>query len=81
LTMKPMTVPSRGARCVHPQCVELQPWLSEAIRSGLWVCAWCREPLPFAEVVVDARLQGFIATRPLAKEAVLDLSTGLYRST
>jgi hypothetical protein len=81
LTMKPMTVPSRGARCVHPQCVELQPWLSEAIRSGLWVCAWCREPLPFAEVVVDAPLQGFIATRPLAKEAVLDLSTGLYRST
>lgn len=60
LTTALIRVPARSRHCEHLQCMELSAVLSYCIRSNLWNCPICAQPLKPEDFLVHHRLQEWL---------------------
>jgi len=61
LTMVRIRTPVQGIKCQHPQCMDLESYLSYANHSGNWQCPICSKPLPWQSLIVDDSMQKILA--------------------
>jgi len=52
--------PVRGCNCAHPQCVDLESYVSFSHRTGNWQCPVCTQPLKYEELCVDHKMQNIL---------------------
>eukprot|EP01059_Diplonema_ambulator_P014892 TRINITY_DN25925_c0_g1_i2.p1 TRINITY_DN25925_c0_g1~~TRINITY_DN25925_c0_g1_i2.p1 ORF type:complete len:425 (+),score=107.18 TRINITY_DN25925_c0_g1_i2:89-1363(+) len=62
LTQVRIAVPARGSQCAHPECFNLESFVSLSSALHAWSCPICDAPLPPSELLVDPLLLKIINT-------------------
>ncbi|KAG5467536.1 hypothetical protein CUR178_01180 [Leishmania enriettii] len=60
----PLSVPVRGSRCTHLQCVDLCAFLVSSNKASYWNCALCDAEMKPCDVRVDTILWSYLCTFP-----------------
>jgi E3 SUMO-protein ligase PIAS1 len=53
LSIDTIKVPARGEKCKHPQCFDLETFLSFGDQSTCWQCPICSSPLAWCDLLID----------------------------
>jgi len=56
LTVCRIRTPVRGVNCLHPQCVDLEAFLSFSNRTSIWQCPVCMKPLKYEDLLEDDKM-------------------------
>jgi len=56
LTVCRIKTPVRGVNCLHPQCVDLEAFLSFSNRTSIWQCPVCMKPLKYEDLLEDDKM-------------------------
>lgn len=60
LTTFPLVDPVRSVHCEHLQCMELSAVLQQCIRSNVWNCPLCSQPMKPTDICVHFRLRQWL---------------------
>ncbi|KAJ3424380.1 zinc finger miz domain-containing protein [Anaeramoeba flamelloides] len=66
LSGKTISIPSRGRKCQHLQCFDLEEFLINSEERNNLVCPCCNQPISYSDLIVDGLLQDI-----LKKEKIL----------
>ncbi|GET92918.1 hypothetical protein, conserved [Leishmania tarentolae] len=62
ISQMPLSVPVRGSRCAHLQCVDLNSFLVSSNKASYWNCALCDAEMRPCDVRVDTILWSYLCT-------------------
>ncbi|CAG9582753.1 conserved hypothetical protein [Leishmania major strain Friedlin] len=62
ISQLPLSVPVRGSRCTHLQCVDLNAFLVSSNKASYWNCALCDAEMRPCDVRVDTILWSYLCT-------------------
>jgi len=77
LSLGRIAIPSRGRNCKHPQCFDLASFLSFADQTS-WFCPLCKNPVPWDELLIDAKLEEAIKLSSADVEEFKMTSSGSF---
>ncbi|KAJ6236742.1 zinc finger miz domain-containing protein [Anaeramoeba flamelloides] len=60
LSGKPISIPSRGRKCQHLQCFDLEEFLIHSEKRNGLVCPCCNQPISDTDLIVDGYLQDIL---------------------
>ncbi|ORX80153.1 hypothetical protein K493DRAFT_98828 [Basidiobolus meristosporus CBS 931.73] len=64
LSLKKIQHPSKGKRCKHAQCFDVQSFLKCNMDNIKWKCIVCNEELPFSELIIDVKFKNYLHDYP-----------------
>ncbi|KAG5466982.1 hypothetical protein LSCM1_01160 [Leishmania martiniquensis] len=64
ISQLPLSIPVRGSRCTHLQCVDLGAFLVSSSKASYWNCALCDAEMRPRDVRVDTVLWRYLCTFP-----------------
>ncbi|KAG5492817.1 hypothetical protein JKF63_01397 [Porcisia hertigi] len=62
ISQLPLSIPVRGTRCTHLQCVDLDSFLVSSNKASYWNCALCDAEMRLGDVRVDTILWRYLCT-------------------